>query len=955
MEKKKKLNPKGGDTLSLAGILHLHLYNKKNELLWKTKEGNLIVTLGYHTVAKALAGVQNSHISQIAIGANGAPPEESDLRITDSLLFDVKRITYPKPGIVRFHFEIGYGEAIGVSIREFGLITAGNKLFSRKVREVIEKTEDFRIAGYWDIVICDNISESEYFLTLEGENDFEVSFDAGGGSQVFSLNSSHPWTALPENQGFVSVDPASGPAGSDQLITITVDANAGDGRSEIVAFDNEIGQYAQANVHQAAAEKYTLTIDRQNDSQPDMSEHYAGASITVPAAPYKSGFDFTGYRWSANNALVQPGVQLTMPSVNASLIAEYIVTPPPQPAYIHIDGETNLTDYVNAGGGSQVFQLNSSSPWEVVDPFAFGSLSSESGNAGDGQNITVVISANTGSARSDTVVFANEEGEYCQLNIVQAEVVAPTVYWNVAKSGTFTRNNCGGGYSGTAVTYTVPAHTYSSTVSQADANAQAQADVNANGQAYANQNGSCTLNPPDTHPLTYDLNGGTIANYNGGTPPGNYAEHTYIGLPVTEPVKEGYTFDGWEDDALNQRWYPGYEYTPAMPAQQLSFTAVWYQIKYWNVEKSGTFTRNNCGNGSSGTDVTYTVPASTYSSTVSQADADAQAQADVNANGQAYANQNGSCIVDYVAPSLGNLEVLGYAGHYAGEGVNLSVQWDVENGENILASLGPGNKYSVTLRPPGATELEECTILFTDNNGCILAGVYLMAGQYQVGVRAYGAQGEDLSLTSSFTISNPTPPDTYPLTYDLNGGTIANYNGGTAPGYYAAGFQIVAPTTVPVKGGWIFAGWYSSVTSQILGPGDVDNAGMMQGGVTLTAQWEAEKETYPLTYELDGGTIANYNGGTAPGNYVSGYQIVAPMTIPVKSDWTFAGWYNAITGQILGPGDVDNAGMMQGGVTLTAQWEVQPPAIDDGNPNEDVPNEDEEAEEPGDGGDEEAV
>ncbi|OQP56313.1 DUF5977 domain-containing protein [Niastella populi] len=66
------------------------------------------------------------------------------------------------------------------------------------------------------------------------------------------------------------------------------------------------------------------------------------------------------------------------------------------------------------------------------------------------------------------------------------------VWYNVAQSGSFTRNNCGTGSTGSTVTYTVAAGTYMSTISQADANQKAINDVNTNGQAYANANGSCS-------------------------------------------------------------------------------------------------------------------------------------------------------------------------------------------------------------------------------------------------------------------------------------------------------------------------------------------------------------------------------------------------------------------------------------------------------------------------------
>jgi hypothetical protein len=137
-------------------------------------------------------------------------------------------------------------------------------------------------------------------------------------------------------------------------------------------------------------------------------------------------------------------------------------------------------------------------------------------------------------------------------------------FYNVAKSGTFTRNNCSTGATGGSVVYTVAAHTYSSMISQSNADSLAQADVNANGQNYANANGTCT---------------------------------------------------------------------------------------YYNVVKTGTYTRNNCSCQYTGSSVVYSVAAGTYSSTVSQAAADALAQNDVNANGQNYANTNGTCTTTCLGPS----------------------------------------------------------------------------------------------------------------------------------------------------------------------------------------------------------------------------------------------------------------------------------------------------------------
>jgi hypothetical protein len=66
---------------------------------------------------------------------------------------------------------------------------------------------------------------------------------------------------------------------------------------------------------------------------------------------------------------------------------------------------------------------------------------------------------------------------------------------------------------------------------------------------------------------------------------------------------------------------------------------------YSNLETSEIFVKTPCrGDLSIGSSVTYTIPAGTYTSTISQEVVDALVQQDLGANGQAYANTNGTCI-----------------------------------------------------------------------------------------------------------------------------------------------------------------------------------------------------------------------------------------------------------------------------------------------------------------------
>ncbi|HEX7902558.1 MAG TPA: DUF5977 domain-containing protein [Chitinophagaceae bacterium] len=201
----------------------------------------------------------------------------------------------------------------------------------------------------------------------------------------------------------------------------------------------------------------------------------------------------------------------------------------------------------------------------------------------------------------------------------QPETCLQITYNSVAKSQSFTKNNCPAGSVGSAVTYTVVADTYTSTISQTDADQLAQNDVNANGQNYANTNGTCTFSSA--------AKSGLFTRNNCGTGAGSSVTYTVAAGAYTSTINQA------DADQLAQN-------DVNINGQNYANTSG--ICTYMNVAKSGIFTRNNCVNGT-GSNVTYTVAAGTYSSTISQADADQLAQNDVNTNGQNYANLNGAC------------------------------------------------------------------------------------------------------------------------------------------------------------------------------------------------------------------------------------------------------------------------------------------------------------------------
>jgi YD repeat-containing protein len=273
-----------------------------------------------------------------------------------------------------------------------------------------------------------------------------------------------------------------------------------------------------------------------------------------------------------------------------------------------------------------------SCPIGVGNAVKSGSFAKNNCSAGyGGTPVTYTVPANTyfGTTQADADALAqNDVNTNGQAYANNNGSCAP-LFYSVAKSGTFTRNNCATGGTGSSVTYTVAANTYTSIISQADADSKAQNDVNTNGQAYANNNGSCTWSSV--------AKSGTFTKNNcatGGT-----------GLSVTYTVAAGAYSSTLSQADADQKAQNDVN-TNGQTNANNNGTCTWY-----NVAKGGNFTKNDCTSGGTGVTVTYAVPPGTYSSTISQADADQKAQNDVNANGQAFANSHGVCLWYSVAQS----------------------------------------------------------------------------------------------------------------------------------------------------------------------------------------------------------------------------------------------------------------------------------------------------------------
>ncbi len=282
------------------------------------------------------------------------------------------------------------------------------------------------------------------------------------------------------------------------------------------------------------------------------------------------------------------------------------------------DANQKAVDDVNANGQNNANTIGICTFYNVEKS---GSFQKQCDPGGTGSTHTYTVTAGTFSSTISQADADQQAQDHVNANGQNhANTIGTCTFYNVVKSGNF-QKQCDAGGTGSTHTYTVAANTYSSTISQADADQQAQNDVNANGQTYANNTGTCTW-----------YNTAQSANFqkNNCASGGTGSTQTYTVAAGT------YSSTTSQADANQQA-------VNDVNANGQTYANTNGYCTFYSVAKSGTFQKNNCDAGGIGSSHTYTVAANAYSSTISQADADQQAQNDVNANGQTYANSVGSC------------------------------------------------------------------------------------------------------------------------------------------------------------------------------------------------------------------------------------------------------------------------------------------------------------------------
>jgi hypothetical protein len=258
------------------------------------------------------------------------------------------------------------------------------------------------------------------------------------------------------------------------------------------------------------------------------------------------------------------------------------------------------------------------------------------------------------------------------------------LFYNTQQSATAARNNCPSGYIAGDATLTVAANTYSSSFSVAVANQLALDYIYDNLQAYANANGSCTY-------IYYNTQ-------QSGTATRNNCSEGYEGSTETLIAQAG-TFTSTigvqnaNDKAI------AYIELNAQSYANANGTCTLIPV-YYNTQQQLTLAKNNCPEGYSGSDVTLTVAANTYSSNVSVAVANQLAIDYLYDNAQAYANANGTCTLNTPADNITAYITFAPTGGSCTINKNGIRQIRTTNSITSTFSAAPGDEISITIVSP---------------------------------------------------------------------------------------------------------------------------------------------------------------------------------------------------------------------------------------------------------------
>lgn len=409
-----------------------------------------------------------------------------------------------------------------------------------------------------------------------------------------------------------------------------------------------------------------------------------------------------------------------------------------------------------------------------------------------------------------------------------------------------------------------------------------------------------------TYTIKYNLNGGSIS--------GQKTKYTSTTATFTLPTprRTGYTFTGWTGTGLSSA-------TKTVTIKKGSkgnrtYTAHWSVNNY----------RFDINGWLDGQDLTYITGYGTM---------------DVYLNGSMFANDVGDFCDNYPYGTTYTItDIKPTPGHTYNGVQSGSLSGTIGAGLTKVSLNFTSNHYRLTLNPnggafsdgsTGARALTGADLIYGHGNWNNLAGNPVtryncnFAGWYTApsgGTKLYDANGACLESsywsnnqyygTSDLTVYAQWYPYVHTVAYNANGGT-----GAPASQTKTYLVQLNLSTTKPIRTGYTFASWNTAAdgSGTKWNPGDNYTPDYNGGTVTLYAQWT--KDTYTISYNLNGGKISGQK---------TSYDVTTEaftLPTPVRGGYTFSGWTG--TGLSSATKTVTVAKGSAGNRSYTANWSAK--------------------------------
>jgi len=137
--------------VTAKGEVLLQIWNKDGELIDEINGENLVVNVGKQSLALLLGDADpDKRVSQIGFGTSGTATAGGDTSLQSAFIKALDGVSYSGTSTI-FEYALELNEYNGNTIREFGLFTQDSTLFSRIIRNPIEKTNQIRLTGTWKI------------------------------------------------------------------------------------------------------------------------------------------------------------------------------------------------------------------------------------------------------------------------------------------------------------------------------------------------------------------------------------------------------------------------------------------------------------------------------------------------------------------------------------------------------------------------------------------------------------------------------------------------------------------------------------------------------------------------------------------------------------------------------------------------------------------------------------